>query len=97
MNPKNARHKKTIRKMPLFCLLVDWTQLRKKCLNLRIAQWQPPKTEKSKENQREKKRTKYPRTVRQILKVKHIYNQNFRRRKEGTGEIFETIMKGKFS
>lgn len=64
MNTKNARDKKTIRKMPLFCLLVDWTQLTKKSLNLRTAQWQPPKTEKIKENKREKKRTKYPRTVR---------------------------------
>jgi len=26
-----------------------------------------------------------------------MYNQNFRRRKEGTGKIFETIMKEKFS
>ena len=54
------------------------------------------KTEKSKENKREKK-TKYPRNVRKLLKVKHMYNQNFRRGKEGTEEIFETIMKEKFS
>ena len=63
---------------------------------MRIAQWQPPKLKKAKRI-KEKKRTKYPRTVRQLLKVKHMYNQNFRRGKGGTEEIFETIMKEKFS
>ena len=41
--------------MPLFCLLLDWTQLRKKISELEDSSVATTKTQKSKENKREKK------------------------------------------